>query len=449
MGVTIESVGRAETESWIPPASGLLRTREDAFRIGEVVAEGYLIRSVLGTGGMGQVYAADDLDLHRSVAIKTTFDGGAQVRREAHALAQVHHRNVVSVHRFGLHRGLPFLVMERLYGTTLSDHIDAHRARAKLIDLNEAVDILLGIAEGLAALHDVSIAHLDLKPGNVAICADHRVVLFDLGIMVPEVEAGPRDPIGTPFYMAPELVADELVPGHLAHADLYSFGALAYELLTGAPPFTGPDVASVLAQHLAGEVPDVRDARPDVPARLAGLIRACLAKAPSDRPTRAEEVAWELRALRSARAMRSVAAANVLVVQATGDAGDLARACVQATAGACRVQTSSYDQALYAIADGPPRVIVVDVSTPGVRGIDFCAQLTGMRVLDRSCVIAVTGDDDRRARVELTRLGIRHLVPKAPWLARHLTPILRPLFPTPTPTRAASITEPPDFRRGR
>src|SRR5450432_3954465 len=110
MAATIESLGCAATESRIAPGDGRLRSSRGAFRVGEVIADGYLIRGVLGTGGMGQVYAADDLDLHRSVAIKTTFDGGAQVRREAHALAQVHHRNVACVHRFGMHHAVPFMV---------------------------------------------------------------------------------------------------------------------------------------------------------------------------------------------------------------------------------------------------------------------------------------------------------------------------------------------------
>ncbi|HTJ43619.1 MAG TPA: serine/threonine-protein kinase [Kofleriaceae bacterium] len=265
-----------------------------AFALGELVADTYVVRGVLGIGGMGQVYAADDRELQRPVALKTTLDGGAMLRREAQALAQVHHPNVVAVHRVGMHRGVPFMVMERLYGATLADHM-----RDREVELDEALAILCGIADGLTALHAAGIAHLDLKPGNVILCASGRVALVDLGIMVPEVMAGDRDPCGTPLYMAPELIDRALAPGRACRADFYSFGAMAFELLAGRPPFMGADVASVLACHLVDPAPDLCELRGDAPPRLGTLVRTCLAKDAMDRPAGAEEIAWELRAIRA------------------------------------------------------------------------------------------------------------------------------------------------------
>ena len=267
------------------------------FRAGELVADSYIIRGVLGTGGMGQVYAADEVVLRRAVAIKTNReDREERLRAEAHALAQIHHRNVVAIHRFGHHRRVPFIAMERLYGRTLMEHMSARKVRDELTELEKAIELLCGIATGLDAIHAAGIAHLDLKPGNVILCAD-RVVLVDLGVMVPEIAAGPRDPCGTPLYMAPELIQAEQVPGQAHLADLYAFGAVAYELLTGAPMFADADPVHVLACQIVDDPPDVRELRPDVPARLADLIRACLAKAPRERPEAAQAIAWELRSI--------------------------------------------------------------------------------------------------------------------------------------------------------
>ena len=268
------------------------------FAPGELIAGTYLVRGVLGSGGMGQVYAADDLELQRPVAIKTNIvRGSSQLRLEAQALAQVHHRNVVAVHRYGTHRELPFLVMERLYGRTLAEHVAAHEHAGQPMELDLALELLAAVASGLAALHEAGVAHLDLKPGNVMVSAGRPVVLFDLGIMVPEVAAGPRDPCGTPLYMAPELIEGVLAPGRAWRADLYSFGALAYEVLTGCAVYRAPDPMALLVCHLVDAPPDVRDERPGVPARVAELVRTCLAKRPDERPESAEELAWELRSV--------------------------------------------------------------------------------------------------------------------------------------------------------
>jgi serine/threonine-protein kinase len=270
----------------------------EAFHVGQLIDGAYIVRSVLGTGGMGQVYAADDLDLQRTVAIKTNRADGARLRLEAQALAQVHHRNVVTAYRLGMHRGVSFLVMERLYGRSLLEHICAREIAGQPTELDEAIELLAGIAAGLTALHDAAIAHLDLKPGNVMVCAERRVVLVDLGVMVPEVSAGRCAPCGTPQYMAPELIEGTLSPGHARLADVYAFGALAFELLTGQGAFADLDPERVLHRHLTEPPRDVRALRADVPSRLAVLVRTCLSKDPFERPRGAEELAWELAAIR-------------------------------------------------------------------------------------------------------------------------------------------------------
>jgi eukaryotic-like serine/threonine-protein kinase len=297
----MEGMGEVSTRVGVVNEADLRAMPDPAFSIGEVVADCYMIRAVLASGGMGHVYAADDVELRRGVAIKTAFADRIELQREAQALAQVHHPGVVSVHRFGTHRGVPFMVMERLYGSTVADHIATRLVHRTVTEVAEAIDILIGVIDGLAALHQAGIAHLDLKPANVILCGGGRVVLVDLGIMMPEVAAGPQAPAGTPPYMAPEMISGELSPGRAHHADLYAFGAMAYELLAGAPPFGGGDITSVLARHLVDSPSALHELRPDVPERLTALVHACLAKEPSDRPDGAEWIAWELRAIRTPR----------------------------------------------------------------------------------------------------------------------------------------------------
>jgi serine/threonine protein kinase len=287
---------------------------EPLFRTGEVISDAYVIRGLIAVGGMGEVYAADDLALRRAVAIKTMSPtgpnaGGALLRREAQALAQLHHPALVTVHGLGTHRGLPYLVMERLFGLSLAELI-ASRAREGSggLAVSEVVDILVRIAEGLAVVHDAGMAHHDLKPGNVMVCAGGRTVILDLGIMVPRCgDHGTRDVAhaGTPMYMAPELLGGSIEPDLAPLADVYAFGALAHELLAGTPPW-GDEAESlaILARQYAAEPPDLRRVRSDVPHRLAGLVRDCLARDPSDRPSCMEQVAWELRASADVRRAR-------------------------------------------------------------------------------------------------------------------------------------------------
>ena len=413
------------------------------FDPGEVVSGAYAIRHLLGCGGMGQVFAADDLVLMRSVAIKSMplvgeNADGLLLRREAQALAQVRHPGVVAIHAIGAHRGLPYMVMERLYGITLAEHIALRRHRGDRFTIGEALDLLIPIADALAAVHEVGMAHRDLKPGNVMVCGGNRAVLLDLGIMMPEVDVVPSRMCGTPLYMAPELIEQNVAAGQAHLVDTYAFGAAAYELLAGALPFDDPDLMVVLERQLSTRPPDVRDLRPDVPPRLAVIVRDCLEKDPADRPPRMDVVSWDLRAIRAARRPRVPAGRHVLVIDDDPDAVELMSACVRSVSQGLEVRAeTSCEDALETIRHDAPSLVLLDLSLPGMSGVDFCAQLCGMRLIERCPVVVVTADDDERTREELYRLGIPRVVVKGPELPRRLADVVRPLV---VRTLASKIT---------
>ena len=159
------------------------------FGIGEVLGEAYEIRALLGQGGMGQVFDAYDRNLSRRVAIKANFPEVPQsVRNEAQALAAVHHPGVVGVYALGTHGGVDYMVMEHVAGVTLAHHLE----RLEDIPLAERVDLLIAIADGLAAIHRAGISHGDVKPENILLSASGRLVLTDPRSRARGLRAGRR-----------------------------------------------------------------------------------------------------------------------------------------------------------------------------------------------------------------------------------------------------------------
>jgi eukaryotic-like serine/threonine-protein kinase len=409
------------------------RDTEPLFEPGEIVSGAFAIRELLGRGGMGQVFAADDLVLMRSVAIKAmplggNNAGGLLLRREAQALAQVRHPGVVAIYATGVHRGLPYIVMERLYGLTMAELIRTRRARDDRFGVGEALDLLIKVADALAAVHEAGMAHCDLKPDNVMVCGGNRVVLLDLGIMMTEIDVGATRTCGTPLYMAPELIEQNVAAGQAHLVDAYSFGAAAYELLTGVPPFDERDLLTLLERHMLAPAPDVRDLRPDVPARLAAIVGDCLAKDPTDRPPRMDAVRWDLSAIHAAQHPRVPSGRHVLIIDDDPDAIELMAACVHSIDRCIEVRAdTSCERALATMRHDPPRLVLLDLRLPGMDGVDFCAQLCGMHLLERCPVVVVTADDDAHTREELQRLGVPRVVAKGVELPRRLAAVVRPL----------------------
>lgn len=258
----------------------------------------YVVRSLIGRGGMGGVWEAWDPELQRAVALKSIEapDCGDDVLvNEARALAAVRHPGLPTVHGLGTHRGRRYLVLERLYGGTVERTL---RQRGGGLDVLEALGVLIDVARILHAVHQAGMVHHDVKPSNVMLCQEQRTVLLDFGIMLPAVRAATAERMGTPGYLAPEVLLDAVSPERAARIDVYAFGALAYEMLTGRPPFRGASLKSVLRNCLSAPPPELCAARPDLPPRLDELVRTCMAQKPDDRPADMEQVAGELSQIR-------------------------------------------------------------------------------------------------------------------------------------------------------
>jgi tRNA A-37 threonylcarbamoyl transferase component Bud32 len=255
-----------------------------------------LVRRI-ATGGMGEVWEADDTVLGRRVALKVLVEELAADKRatrrfvrEARATARLTHPNVARVYDFGRDGEAPFLVMELLQGETLADRL----AEGPLPPA-EAARIAASVADALDAAHQLGIVHRDVKPANVMLTPAGDVKVMDFGIAAAADETHSTTGSGlyaTVAYVSPERAAGE--PATPA-SDVYSLGAVLYELLCGRPPFTGSTPALVARAHLHDPPPPVRQLAPWVPPRLAEAAEAALAKDPGRRPSSAAALAARLR----------------------------------------------------------------------------------------------------------------------------------------------------------
>jgi tRNA A-37 threonylcarbamoyl transferase component Bud32 len=267
--------------------------------VGSLGPEGrYRLVRRLGVGGMGEVWEADDSVLGRRVALKVLVqeladDPRATRRfvREARATAKLTHPNVTRVYDFGRDGGLPYLVMELLEGDTLAD-----RLAGGPLPPAEAARIGAAVADALDAAHSQGIIHRDIKPSNVLLTPAGEVKVMDFGIAAAADETHSTTGgglYGTAAYISPERAAGQAAT---PAADLYSLGAVLYELLTGRPPFLADSPVLVVRAHLHERPRPVRELAPWVPARLADACEAALAKDPAQRPSSAAALAIRLRA---------------------------------------------------------------------------------------------------------------------------------------------------------
>src|SRR6266516_2456539 len=259
-----------------------------------VLAQRYRLDRSLGNGGMGEVFEATDLTLHRSVAVKLMSpslvqDEPARARflREARALAQVNSPNVVAVYDAGEDAERPYLVMELVEGTTL----ELELRRTGHLEPARAVAIATGMASGLAAAHERGIVHRDVETSNVFLTPSDAAKIGDFGIARLERPDATLtltgQTFGSPPYMAPEQATGGKVD---ARADLYSLGCVLFQMLVGRRPFSGDDAVSLVYQHVHSTPPRVDSLVPAVPAELGALVASLMAKDPDDRPASAEEV---------------------------------------------------------------------------------------------------------------------------------------------------------------
>ncbi len=281
----------------------------------------YEILSMLGAGGMGEVYRARDTRLDREVAVKVlpealARDAQARTRfqREAKAVAALSHPNILAIHDVGSEQGVSFAVTELLRGKTLRDRISR-----SAFPWRKAVETAAAIAEGLAAAHAKGITHRDIKPENILLTTDGVVKILDFGIARVETGIRPASPtsttdqagastlsaavpmttrpgaiIGTVYYMSPEQVRGRKVDGR---SDVFSLGGVLHEMLTGSRPFSRETTAETMTAILKEDPPDIALTGKTIPPELDRVIRHCLEKQPEERFQSARDLAFALRAI--------------------------------------------------------------------------------------------------------------------------------------------------------
>jgi serine/threonine protein kinase len=251
---------------------------------------GYRLIALLGKGGMGSVYLAEDEKLKRRVAVKVISEEIlrneetlARFLREAQMMATVEHPHVVRLYSFGEIDHRPYLIMEHVEGESLADVI---RKRGKL-SLDEALLFLEQILEALEAAWEKQVIHRDIKPSNILIDRRFRVRVADFGLakaIEPLVDSGltaTGQILGSPAYVAPEQLLGKPID---FRSDIYSLGILFYEMLTGERPFDGPTPVEVIAKQLNESIPSIRLKSPEIPQSIDSLIRSMTIKNPSERP---------------------------------------------------------------------------------------------------------------------------------------------------------------------
>jgi len=280
----------------------------------------YEIRSQLGAGGMGEVYLAQDTRLDRKVALKILPAGVAanqeRMRRfvqEAKSAAALNHPNIAHIYEIGEADGVNFIAMEFIDGQTLRELI-----RGSQTDLAKHLRYLQHVAEGLAKAHAAAIVHRDLKPDNIMITRDGHAKILDFGLaklIEPQQPSGisedaselatailqqhstPGVILGTVGYMSPEQAQGKT--SEIDHrSDIFSFGCMLFEAVTGHKAFEGRDAIDTLNKVIREPVSPISDYRPDAPNHLQRIVRRCLAKDPEDRYQTIKDVAIELRELR-------------------------------------------------------------------------------------------------------------------------------------------------------
>ncbi|MDR3082039.1 MAG: protein kinase [Streptomyces sp.] len=276
---------------------------------GRVVADRYELSTLIGQGGMGQVWTGYDQRLDRRVAVKllrpdkVAGQEAEELRRrfvrECRVTAQVDHPGLVTVHDAGSEAEELYLVMQYVDGADLADHLAEHAP----YPWQWAVAVAAQLCAVLSAVHAVPIVHRDLKPRNVMVRPDGTVTVLDLGVASVMDTDTTRlthtgSPIGSPAYMAPEQAMGGAVG---PYTDLYALGVLLHELLSGQVPFTGTTALGVLHSHLYDPPAPLRSLRPEVPEALEALVLRLLAKDPQHRPASAQETYEQLLPLIPAR----------------------------------------------------------------------------------------------------------------------------------------------------
>jgi len=376
------------------PCDAVPIMRELGLRRGTLIADTYRIVRPLGAGGMGVVTLAHDDKLDRNVAIKFVrpelFEH-ANLRElfvvEARAMARVSHVNVLTVHTFGEHEGIPYFVMEYVEGSTVEQWLESQNGAP---DLAEAQRILDQTCLGVEAIHAASTVHRDLKPSNLLMDATLRVAVSDLGV-ARILGGGGADGtciVGSAAYMAPEAaLGDDTKPELATRRDIYALGCLAYELLCGRLPFVAPSDLGVMAKHLLEVPPAPTTLRPDLPPGYDEVLLRALEKDPHKRW---RTVGAFRRALARVRDGETIPD-RILIADDDPDWRELLHDALATRFPDAQVDVvANGEEAKAAFENHPYSVVLVDLQMPEVDGMELTGYLRSIDGSEQTPIIVLT-----------------------------------------------------------
>jgi serine/threonine protein kinase len=374
---------------------------------GQLIAGAYRISRELGSGAMGTVLLAFDEHLAREVAIKfldadqaPTGPRNELLRTEARAMARVRHPNVVQIHSFGVHHGVPYFVMEYVPGHALVADDPAWRS------LDASVAVLEQVCCGLEAIHHAGAVHNDLKPGNVLVGPGCRVVVADFGLATVFQRTESPLMAGTPAYISPEVARGEAVdPSLVPRRDIYALGVMAFEMLVGQRPFRAKGVPGLLQEHAYAAPPRATELRPALPRGFDDFLARALAKDPAQRIPSAERFRRELLALQR---LGAAGRQPLQIILAEDDPATRqgVMELLQDEFPAARIRSFADGESAHRAAQElPPDVVVTDLHMPGRGGVGLTTELRGDPRTRHVPIIVVTGEGGAKDWEVLRRLG--------------------------------------------